>query len=68
MTKLITDYLLDWNINSKSGKIILRFSGVGSEEIIEDLDFETFSALASVLGKGRAKYNSNDNSIYNVMP
>ena len=68
MTRIITDYLLEWNISSKSGKIILKFTSAGSEEIMEDLDYETFTALANVLGKGRAKYDSNDNSIYNVAP
>lgn len=67
MVKIITNYLLEWNISTKNGKIILKFTDKGSEEIIEDLDFETFSALASVLGKGKAKYNPTDNSIYNVM-
>lgn len=68
MIKIITNYLLEWNINSKSGKIILKFISVGSEEIMDDLDFETFTALANVLGKGKAKYDPTDNSIYNVMP
>ncbi|WP_345990862.1 hypothetical protein AAEU33_02655 [Chryseobacterium sp. Chry.R1] len=67
MTKIITNYLLDWNIKSRSGKIILKFKDAGSEEIMEDLDYETFSALAHVLGKGEAKYDPTDNSIYNVM-
>lgn len=67
MIKIIKDYLLDWNINTKSGKIILKFTEKASEEIIEDLDFETFLALASVLEKGKAKYNPTDNSIYNVI-
>lgn len=57
MTKIITNYLLDWNIKSRSGKIILKFKDAGSEEIMEDLDYETFSALAHVLGKGKAKYD-----------
>ena len=68
MSKIITNYLLEWNINSKSGKIILKFTNVGSEEIMDDLDFETFTALANVLEKGKAKYNPADNSIYNVLP
>lgn len=67
MIKIIANYLLEWNINTKSGKIILIFTDKGSERIIEDLNFETFSALVSVLEKGKAKYNPTDNSIYNIV-
>ncbi|MBK1894290.1 hypothetical protein [Chryseobacterium paridis] len=65
--KTITNYLLDWNISSKKGKVILKFKDAASEEIMDDLDYETFSALAHVLGKGKAKYDPTDNSIFNVM-
>lgn len=67
MIKTITNYVLEWNINSKSGKIILKFTSTGSEEIMDNLDYETFTALAHVLEKGKAKYDPTDNSIYNVM-
>ncbi|MDH6252053.1 hypothetical protein M2347_001780 [Chryseobacterium sp. H1D6B] len=36
------------------------------EKMIEDLDFQTFAALADVLGKGKTKLDEKDNSIYNV--
>lgn len=65
--KTIVDYLLEWNITSKKGKVILKLKD-SDPEIIDDLDFQEFSALAIVLEKGNAKFNETENSIYNVMP
>ena len=65
--QLFIDYLLEWNITSKKGKVILKLKD-SDPEIIDDLDFQEFSALAIVLEKGNAKFNETENSIYNVMP
>ncbi|NML57919.1 hypothetical protein [Chryseobacterium cheonjiense] len=65
--KLIVDYLLEWNITSKKGKVILKLKD-SNPEIIDDLDFQEFSALAIVLQKGNARFDETENSIYNVMP
>ncbi|WP_042719960.1 hypothetical protein [Flavobacterium sp. B17] len=65
--KIIIDYLLEWNITSKKGKVILKLKD-SNPEIIDDLDFQEFSALAIVLEKGNARFNEKENSIYNVMP
>ncbi len=65
--KTIVDYLLEWNITSKKGKVILKLKD-SDPEIIDDLDFQEFSALATVLEKGNAKFDETENSIYNVMP
>ncbi|AZA58972.1 hypothetical protein EG349_09890 [Chryseobacterium shandongense] len=65
--KTIVDYLLEWNITSKKGKVILKLKD-SDPEIIDDLDFQEFSALAIVLEKGNAKFDETENSIYNVMP
>lgn len=65
--KIIVDYLLEWNITSKKGKVILKLQDA-DPEIINNLDFQQFSALAMVLEKGNARFDTADNSIYNVMP
>lgn len=65
--KIIVDYLLEWNIASKKGKVILKLKD-SDPEIIDDLDFQEFSALATVLEKGNARFDETENSIYNVMP
>ncbi|WP_346983952.1 hypothetical protein [Chryseobacterium sp. POE27] len=65
--KIIVDYLLEWNITSKKGKVILKLKDT-DPEIIDDLDFQEFSALAIVLEKGNVRFNEKENSIYNVMP
>lgn len=65
--KIIIDYLLEWNITSKKGKVILKLEDT-DPEIINNLDFQEFSALALVLGKGNARFDTSDNSIYNVLP
>lgn len=65
--KIIVDYLLEWNIASKKGKVILKLKD-SNPEIIDDLDFQEFSALATVLEKGNARFDETENSIYNVMP
>ncbi|SMP19551.1 hypothetical protein [Chryseobacterium profundimaris] len=65
--KIIIDYLLEWNITSKTGKVILKLKD-SEPEIIRDLDFQEFSALAIVLEKGNARFDKTENSIYNVMP
>ncbi|MEC5172415.1 MULTISPECIES: hypothetical protein [Chryseobacterium] len=65
--KIIVDYLLEWNISSKKGKVILKLKDA-DPEIIDDLNFQEFSALAIVLEKGNARFDETENSIYNVMP
>ncbi|UPQ75023.1 MULTISPECIES: hypothetical protein [Chryseobacterium] len=65
--KIIVDYLLEWNISSKKGKVILKLKDADTE-IIDDLNFQEFSALAIVLEKGNARFDETENSIYNVMP
>ncbi|SHE72305.1 hypothetical protein [Chryseobacterium takakiae] len=65
--KIIVDYLLEWNISSKKGKVILKLKNA-DPEIIEDLNYQDFSALAIVLEKGNARFDDTENSIYNVMP
>ncbi|WP_312903050.1 hypothetical protein [Chryseobacterium taichungense] len=65
--KTIVDYLLEWNITSKKGKVILKLKDT-DPEIIDDLDFQEFSALAIVLEKGNARFSEKEKSIYNVMP
>ncbi|MEA1849822.1 hypothetical protein U9K52_12930 [Chryseobacterium sp. MHB01] len=65
--KIIVDYLLEWNLSSKKGKVILKLKDA-DPEIIDDLNFQEFSALAIVLEKGNARFDETENSIYNVMP
>ncbi|MCY1659945.1 hypothetical protein [Chryseobacterium sp. SL1] len=56
-------YLLEWNITTNSGKIILELFGRNTE-FVENLNFEKFMALTKVLEKGNA-WVRNGNIIFN---
>lgn len=60
----INRYVLEWNVSSNVGKIILDLQGNGTR-LIEDLNFEKFMAITKVLEKGNA-WLKNNNTIYNV--
>lgn len=60
----IKRYVLEWNVSSNNGKIILELQD-DSTKRIEDLNFEKFMALTKVLEKGNA-WLKNNNTIYNV--
>lgn len=67
MQTVIKYYILDWNIASSTGKIVLQLDGE-DPKVIENLDFETFTAIASVLARGNSKFDSTTRSVFNYKP
>ncbi|MCJ8152435.1 hypothetical protein MKJ01_01505 [Chryseobacterium sp. SSA4.19] len=59
----ITNYLLEWNINTNSGRIILELLGRPTQ-FVDPIDFENFIVLTKVLAKGNA-WIRNGNIIFN---
>lgn len=52
MERKIINYLLEWNYNSKKGRIVLFFDN--SNEITPILDSVDFQSIFQVLNKGNA--------------
>lgn len=59
----IIKYILEWNVNSNVGKIVLDLENVDARSI-ENLNFEKFIALTKVLEKNNA-WLRNTNIIFN---
>lgn len=64
METIIEYYFLDWNITSSRGKIVLKLEDK-EPEVLENLNFNAFTAIALVLAHGSAKFDSVTHSVFN---
>lgn len=64
MQTIIEYYILDWNITSSRGKIVLKLED-GEPKVLENLNFNAFTAIALVLAHGSSKFDSTNLSVFN---
>lgn len=64
METIIEYYILDWNTTSSIGKIVLKLED-GEAEVLENLSFNAFTAIALVLAHGSSKFDSTTHSVFN---